>query len=212
MTQKFHAEPLVYRSLGLEALYQRLQGISACSILDLGPVRNQSIEFWSQFKPFIYVADLRSQLPLPIVKNEGSEAAEPDWNFLLALPAGRRYNVMLAWDLLNYLDLPSVFSLVRYLKHFSLHGTALFTLIFDQKQMPEQITIYRIVDEAHLAYEYESSEARTCPRHQPHALAGVMQPFKISNSFRLRNQIVEFLFLYEGEEEFAAKGESSHVQ
>jgi hypothetical protein len=212
MTQKFQDEPVVFSSLGLEALFQRLQGISACSILDLGPVRSKSIEFWSQFNPFIHVADLRSQLPLPIFNNEGSEAAEPDWNLLLALPAGSHYHVILAWDLLNYLDLPSISSLIRYLKHFSQPGTLLFTLIFDQKQMPKKITIYRIVDETHLAYEYDSSETRACPRHQPRVLAGVMQQFQISNSFRLRNGIVEFLFLYEGEKEFGANDEPSHTQ
>jgi hypothetical protein len=199
MTQKFQAEPVVFSSLGLKALFQRLQGISTCSILELGPVRRESIEFWSQFNPYIYVADLRSQLPLPIINDEDSEAAEPDWNLLLALPAGRRYNVILAWDLLNYLDLPSISSLIRYLTHFSQPGTVLFMLIFDQKQMPGKITIYRVVDEAHLAYDYESSETRACPRHQPRALASAMQQFQISNSFRLRNGIVEFLFVYEGE-------------
>jgi hypothetical protein len=212
MTQKYQAEPVVFSSLGLEALFQRLQGISPCSILDLGPVRSKSIEFWSQFNPVIYMADLRSQLPLPIFASEVLQAAEPDWSLLLALPADSRYNVILAWDLLNYLELPSISSLIRYLKHFSLPGTILFTLIFDQKQMPKIITIYRIVDETHLAYEYDGAEMRACPRHQPRALAGVMQQFQISNSFRLRNGIVEFLFLYEGEKEFEASGKPSHTQ
>jgi hypothetical protein len=202
MTQKFQPEPAMFNSLGLETLFQRLQGVSTCSILDLGTVRSKSIEFWSQFNPFIYVADLRSQLPLPVLDQEDSEAVEPDWNLLLALPAGSRYDVILAWDLLNYLDLPSISSLVRYLKHFSRPGTVLFALIFDQRQMPEKITIYRIVDESHLAYEYDSSETRACSRHQPRALAGAMHQFQIANSFRLRNGIVEFLFIYEGEKKF----------
>jgi hypothetical protein len=205
MTQNFQAEPLIFNSLGLKVLYQSLQGISACSVLDLGPMRRKSIEFWSQFNPFIYVADLRSHLPLPAFDYAGLEAAEPAWNLILALPENRRYNVILAWDMLNYLDLPSITSLARYLKHFCQPGTILFSLIFDQKQMPDTITIYSIVDEAHLAYEYGGSELRACPRHQPRILAGAMQQFQVSNSFRLRNGIVEFLFVYEGEKDLSVQ-------
>jgi hypothetical protein len=38
-----------------------------------------------------------------------------------------------------------------------------------------------------------------CPRHQPRAISGVMTRFRTSNSFRLRNGVVEYLFEYEGE-------------
>jgi hypothetical protein len=199
MTQKLQAEPIVFSSLGLKALFQRLQGSADCRILDLGPVRRQSIEFWSQFSPYLYVADLRSQLPLPIINHDSSETAEYDWNLVLGLPPTSRHNVILAWDLLNYLDLPSISSLIQYLKHFSQPGTVLFAMVFDQKQMPERIPAYSIVDEDHLAYEYSSPAIQACPRHQPRALATAMQQFKICNSFRLRNNVVEFLFVYEAD-------------
>jgi hypothetical protein len=199
MVPKLKSKPVVYNSPGLEALFQRLRGFSSCDILELGPVRNSNIEFWSQFNPFIYVADLRSKLPLPVISQENSAAVEPDWNLLLGLPEGRSYSVILAWDLLNYLELPSIFSLIGYLKRFSRPGTVLFMLIFDQKQMPETITVYQIVDASHLAYEYGGLEMQNCPRHQPRALAGAMNRFEVSNSFRLRNGIVEFLFVYEGD-------------
>jgi hypothetical protein len=202
MIQQSRSEPVVYASLGLEALSHRLQGVATCDILDLGPVRSANIEFWSRFNPFIYVADLRSSLPLPVSTagdSEDPDLVEPDWSLLLTLPEGRSFDVILAWDLLNYLELPFVSSLIRYLKRFCRPGAVLFSLIFDQKQMPEEITAYRIIDESHLAYEYGSSIMRTCPRHQPRAMAGVMSQFQASNSYRLRNGIVEFLFVYEGE-------------
>jgi len=106
--------------------------------------------------------------------------------------------VILAWDLLNYLELPAVSDLIRYLERYCRQGTILFALIFDQKQMPNKITVYRILDESHLFYESGNSEMRACPRHQPRALAGVMHQFQASNSFRLRNGIVEYLFAYTG--------------
>ena len=201
MTAKSQSEPVQYNSLGLEALLQRLQGVETCSILELGPVRSGNIAFWSQFNPFIYVADLRSDLPLPAVAREepeGEEIPETNWDRLLRLPECRSYDVILAWDLLNYLDLPSVAGLIRHLGYFCKPGAILFTLIFDQKEMPEDITVYRIMDASHLGYEFGRSKTRACPRHQPRSLASVMNGFRVVNSFRLRSGIGEFLFIYEG--------------
>jgi hypothetical protein len=192
-------EPVVYNSLGLQELCQRLQSAVTCDILELGPVRGGNIAFWSRFSPSIYVADLRSNLPLPHVASEETEFVEPEWDRLLGLPAGRSYDVILAWDLLNYLELPVISSLVGYLRRFCRPGTILFALIFDQKQMPSAITVYHIADESHLRYVWASSETCACPRHQPRAISGAMTRFRTSNSFRLRNGVVEFLFEYEGE-------------
>jgi len=209
--QKSLSEPASYSSPGLEELLQRLKEGATCDILELGPVRSRNVEFWSRFSTSLYIADLRSCLPLPATAVAAAEdaaaaaaedveaAPEPDWKRLLDLPEGRSYDAILAWDLLNYLDLASISSLIRYLKPFCRPGTILFTLIFDQKQMPEKITVYRIIDESHLAYEYGSLALRPCLGHQPRALAGVMSPFITSSSFRLRNGVVEYLFIYEGE-------------
>ena len=194
---KSPSKQAIHSSLGLEELFQRLQGSTTCDVLELGTVRSGNVAFWSQFCTSIYIADLRSSLPLQDMTGEDEEAAEPDWQHILGLPEGRHFDIILAWDLLNYLDLAAVESLMRYLQRFSRQGTVLFTLIFDHNHMPEKGTVYRIVDESHLAYEYGSSEMRPCPRHQPRALACALNQFRTSNSFRLRNGIVEFLFIYD---------------
>ena len=199
MERKSKPEPVVCNSPGLQALCQRLQSVAPRGILELGPVRSGNIEFWSQFSPSIYVADLRSSLPLPVLSSEESEFVEPDWDHLLGLPENRSYDVILVWDLFNYLDLPAVASLITYLKRFCRPGTVLFSLIFDQKEMPEKITIYGIADESHLKYEYAGSGMRVCPRHQPRVLAGMMTGFRTAESFWLRNGIFELLFEYGGD-------------
>jgi hypothetical protein len=198
MERKHKPEPVLHSSLGLQALCQRLHGAATCDILELGPVRNANIEFWSRFSPSIYIADLRSSLPLPVLPSEDSEFVVPDWDHLLGLPDGRSYDVVLAWDLFNYLELPVLSSFVGYLNRFCRPGTVLFSLIFDQKEMPDQITRYGITDESHLKYEYADSQMRACPRHQPRAMAGVMSRFRISDSFRLKNAVIEYLFEYKG--------------
>jgi hypothetical protein len=194
MIKNVQPEPVVHNSPALQALCQKLQNVDSCRVLELGPVRRQNIEFWSRFAPTIYVADLRSNLPLPASSSEDSELLEPDWSNLLGLPEGRKYDVILAWDLLNYMEIQAISSLIVYLEPFCRPGALLFMLIFDQREMPDQITTYQIVDESHLQYEYVGPEMRSCPRHQPRALAGVLSQFRVAGSFRLRNGVVEYLY------------------
>ena len=200
MMQKRQPKAVVHNSLGLQALCQRIEGSSSCDVLELGPVLKGNIEFWSQFTPSIYVADLRSSLPLPALPEDPDDPEVPkqDWRQLVGLPEKRQFDIILVWDLLNYLKISDVSDLIEYLSGFCRPGTVLFMLIFDNPKMPEEIAVYRIVDESRLSYELFSSELGECPRHQPHALTQIMRQFRISNSFRLRNGVIEYLFVYEG--------------
>lgn len=186
---------MIHQSLGLTELCRRIEGSEDLKILELGPARGVNIDFWSRYSGSIYVADLPSSLPLPQPAEEG-EFPEFLWDRLLGLPESRRFDVILAWDLLNYLELASIAELMRYLGHFCRPGTVLFSLIFDLKQMPEKLTTYRIVDEAHISYEYGGTETQACLRHHARALTSVMGRFQIIHSFRLRNGVIEYLFEY----------------
>ena len=198
MTNTPQTEAVVHSSLGLPALCNAILEMDTCSILELGPIRSSNIEFWARFSPSIFVADLRSSLPLPVSHSEEGEFIEPDWGRILNLPEGSRYNVILAWDLLNYMEISAVSSLIRYMRVYCRPEALLFALIYDQKQMPEKITVYRVVDESHLAYEYSGTEMRPCLRHQPRALSGAMSNFSPFQSYRLKNGMVEYVYAYEG--------------
>jgi hypothetical protein len=196
MTQKSEPEVVVQTSLGLKALCQKLEGVSSLKVLELGPARSANIEFWSRYGSFIFIADLRASLPLPFLA-EDRQFPESEWDRILDLPKGRFFDVILAWDLLNYIELSTLPSLISYLSRFCRPGTILFLLIFDQPQMPEKITVYRIVDEQHISYENGSVCKCACPRHQPRALTKLLSQFQASDSFRLKNGIMEYLFTCE---------------
>jgi len=191
-------ETVVYNSLGFQSLCSAIQEMGVCDILELGPIRSGNLKFWSRFSPSIFVADLRSSLPLQITHSEEDGYLEPDWVRILGLPEGRSYNVILAWDLFNYMEIADIASLIRHLSRYCKPGAVLLSLIFDRKQMPETITVYRVVDELHLAYEYCDTETRNCLRHQPRTLSSAMRNFRTIESFRLRNGIVEYVYVYEG--------------
>ena len=181
-------------------MFQRLQDDVSYEILELGPVRKGNVEFWSQFSNSIYVADLRSSLPLPplLPLPDDPEPPKRDWHQVLRLPEKRRFDIVLAWDLFNYLDLSDLSGLIGYLSRFCRAGTIVFMLIFDNQTMREEISVYQVVDESHLGYELGGAKMRECPRHHAHTLKQMMRNFRSADSFRLRNGVIEYLFIYEG--------------
>jgi hypothetical protein len=195
MIQKSESAAGAQTSLGLSVLCQKLEGHTSLNVLELGPARSSNVQFWSRYQSSMFVADLRANLPLPFLA-EDQRFLESEWDRILGLPEGRFFDVILAWDLLNYVEMSALASLINYLARFCRQETVLFLLIFDQPQMPEEITIYKIIDEQHIVYECRGSGTRACPRHQPRALTGLLCKFRASDSFRLKNGIVEYLFTY----------------
>ena len=188
-------EATVHSSPGLQSLCQRFQDMTTLDILELGPARGRNIEFWSRFSSSIFVADLRASLPLPLQEEE-EEYVQPEWPAILDLPAGRYFDLILTWDLLNYIEAAALPGFIDYLSRYCKPGTILFTTIIDQPRMPEDSHVFRIIDEDHLDYETVSSALRSCPRLQPRVLENTMRGFRTSDSYRLRHRIIEYLFSY----------------
>ncbi len=192
--------PEVFKSLGLQELCRLIQNLDNCSILDMGGALGVNITFWSRFGPSIHVADLHASMPLtvPAQPAEDETPAGPAWDSIMAVPERRRFDVILAWDLLNYLEPPLFASLIQHLVRYCRGGTLLFALIYDRQQMPAFPTVFKIRDEEDLIYEVRGSETRACPRHQPRDVQRMFAGFRVASSFRLRHGVQEYLFEYEG--------------
>jgi hypothetical protein len=190
-------EPLIHKSLGLNALMQELQGRTAFAILDLGPARGVNIEFWSQFGSKIYVEDLFRSMPLPVNVDAEEEAGPSPFDTLFDYGPDTRFDVVLAWDLFNYFEQTQLEALVQRLARVCHAGTYVFALISNLHDIPAQPTVFRIIDHERLHYESNSSGTRPCPRYQPRDIARLMSRFRVASSFLLRHGIQEYLFLCE---------------
>jgi len=192
---KTDSEIYIHSSPGLRSLCQRFQDMTTLDLLELGPARGCNIEFWSRFSNSIFVADLRASLPLPPLEEE-LEYPESEWHRILDLPAGRYFDIILAWDLMNYIEAAALPGFINHLNRYCKQGTILFTMLIDQPQMPEDSCVFRIIDEENLGYETSGSSLRSCPRLQPRVLENTMQGFRTSDRYRLRHGIIEYLFYY----------------
>ena len=113
---------------------------------------------------------------------------------LLTFPEGTRFDAVLIWDLLNYLDRREVAALARQLVRFCGPGAQLFALISILKQIPAEPLRFRIVDDEHLAYERRTAAVRPCPRYAPAELNELLRGFRLDRSYLMRHGIQEYVF------------------
>jgi hypothetical protein len=134
----------------------------------------------------------------PRLSREGGEPDEPGlagrFAQLLAFPDDTRFDAVLTWDLINYLERREVAALARQLARFCRPGALLFALISILKQIPAEPMRYRILDQEHLAYESSTAALRPCPRYAPAELNELLRGFRLDRSFLMRHGIQEYLF------------------
>jgi hypothetical protein len=187
----------VHRSLGLtallEAMRRRGQGLQ---ILDLGSAVGSNVEFLSQLGCKLHIGDLYASRA---AAGEGEELGQEFFEQLF--PADARLDVVLAWDLFNYLQRKELGRLGTLLRRHCRPGALVFALMSIQKQIPAQPIRFRIQEEGQLAYERRTSLERPGPRYAPHEFKSLMKGFRVDRSFLLRHGIQEYVFMREDEEE-----------
>jgi hypothetical protein len=115
---------------------------------------------------------------------------------LLPYPQETRFDIVLSWDLFNYLERDIVRQLAVYLARFCHQGTVLYALISTARTIPDKPVLYKIVDASNLVYESRSQALRPCPRYHDQDLRHLLPGFRVYNSFLLRNGMKEYLFVF----------------
>lgn len=184
-----------HQSLALRALLGSLDRRRKCSILDLGPALNRNVEFFSEYRCTLSIADLYRTWRLEQQATlEVRLPFERACQRLLEFDAGSTFDVILAWDLFNYLEKPEIQSLVDTLLPHCQTGTVIFALIATRKKLSAQPLSYSILDSQNLLYEKPTIALRECPQYKEPELTKIMPHFSVDTTFLLRNGIQEYLF------------------
>jgi hypothetical protein len=193
--QNSHLESIEYKSLGFNTLLDSLRMDGKHSVLDLGQPLGVNVDFWSRFPCRIYIEDFYRSYQEAIRSNP-EVPGETLLPALLSVGAGTNFDIILAWDLLNYLNQEELDALIRCLGRWSLPGTLLFALISAHAQIPDEPSTFRILGRERMIYEMHTQKLRLSPRYHPKDLARLLAPFEVSSSFLLRNGIQEYVFAY----------------
>jgi len=176
------------------SLIQRLQSGGRWVVLDLGAVHSATIRELSKFRcrlEFVELADGLDSLNGEIDPRRIRQCADA------LLPARRTEttDIVLCWDLLNYLNRPALTAVMECIAARGRPGTLVHALVYyAARQMPERPSSFLPLDENRLEIVPQNVPLRAAPRYSPEDLATCMPRYAVDRARLLRNGMQEFLF------------------
>jgi hypothetical protein len=191
------AEPAleIHRSLALAAVFAELPEESRLSVLDLGPALGANLEFLSaRYRCRLQIADLwRSAGTHRLADPEADPAAL--FRELLPLAGGAEVDLVLAWDLFNYLRREQIRALAEHLAPACRPGGRLFAMVLTGREIPRRPRTYELRDGGDLVYRDAGDAVRPGPRYRPAEIDSSTPGFAVDRSYLLRHGIQEYLFV-----------------
>lgn len=176
-------------SLALEHIVSRLDHAPHCGILDLGSPTAANLELYSRHDAKITFADLyRFYAPM----RTGGTSSKL---FTESLPrAPMQVDVVLAWDLFDYLSLDEITWLRQSLAQHCAPGAILHALVSSEGLISDTPSFFTIVDDKTLLVEESGPPVRPSPALSEHTLVGSLHELTVQSRFRLRRATIEYLF------------------
>lgn len=194
-------EAEIHSSVGFNIVYNQVQGHPRLSVLDLGSAYASNLQFLSQGFRSLHIAieDLYETLSsFDFFDPREPRTYDAVYGYVFPYGEETRFDLILGWDLFNYLEELELAALVRHLDRFCHPGTLLFTMISTNRHIPERPIRFQIIDSQRLRYEYLSSLQRTSPQYHRADLNRMMPHFRLFSSYRLRNGFKEYVYSFHG--------------
>jgi hypothetical protein len=182
----------IYSSPGLEEALRGVPDDGSCKVLDLGPALAANVEFVSSFASYLQIIDAIERGPSASDTEGGGFGRVSALNALLG-EHRRSFNLVLAWDVFNYLSAEQAERLDQSVAELCLPSARLHAIFFATDTMPAIPNRYRIVDRARLAYEPGTTEVQGAPDLPPAAVGKLLKGFRIEHSFVLQHGVHEYI-------------------
>ena len=183
-----------HHTLALKLVLQNLRRQERPRLLDLGPAVGANVSFLTYYRCKFFIADLFHSLRS---QRDGldwdAEVLDRTMAEQLPYQDQQRFDLILAWDLLNYLERQEMQVLGRHLGRLCKPSDLLFAMLSTRKRIPDRPTRFSIVDLETLAYDNPSKFGRPCPLYKEPDLGRLMSDFEVETSFLLRNGMQEYV-------------------
>jgi hypothetical protein len=187
-----------HHSLGLAALSQEIIQ-PGYRILDLGPLAVGTTQAFLQMNCPCYIEDLVEFF----ADNKSAPDLKPALSqHLVPKPEKVKFDVILCWDLLNFLSPELIAHLLELLRPNLKAGTLLHAMIYTGAQAPRRPAKFRLLKD----FTYETTDDPSYPEvpYQRHSTVTLMQSlgrFKLSDSLvkrrGMRKDLFEYFFEYD---------------
>lgn len=119
---------------------------------------------------------------------------------LLPPPNHERLNLILCWDLPNYLTIEALSLLIDVLSRRAAPGCKLHMLIaYSTREMSAAPARYLPVENGELRQLLETEQTRKAPRYSPETLGQAVGGFRYQKGVLLANGMQEFVYAWPGE-------------
>jgi hypothetical protein len=182
----------VYSAPGFRVAIGSLETGSRCKVLDLGSALPENVEFLAGFGSYVQIVDWCSWGS----SNHAIEASGYErLNTVQTLLAEHRksFDLVLLWDLLNYLPHDRARRTITSIAELCLPGARIHAIVYAVETMPELPNRYRVIAGDKLAYEPQTSELRGAPKLPPAAVEKLLEGFEVEHSFVLQHGVHEFV-------------------
>lgn len=154
---------LLHRSPAFTAIYNEIKSSNRNRVLELGPMSGGCFQLFSQLSCKIQVENFTASLCEHI--SSGSDIS--DFDVVSHLDDYReedKFDVILAWDLFNYLNLDQITQLFEHLRPYCKSNTLLYMLRYVGKNIPAIPRTFYVKDK----YQMQLSDDALQPRVLPH--------------------------------------------
>jgi len=150
---------LIHRSPALTAIYNEIKTSDRNRVLDLGPMSTGCFGLFSGLSCKMQVEDLTSSLCEHIAAGKASSSFDVGCH-LADYQKHEKFDVVLAWDLFNYMTLAQITLVFAALQPYCKPNTLLYMLRYVEKNIPAQPCAFHVKDK----YLVEVDEPELKPR------------------------------------------------
>lgn len=176
------------------SLVNRLSEDRRWVILDLGAAHGELIKLFSRFRCSLDITDLPTSLET-LRQLDEPELLKALAEKLIPRRENEKADVVLCWDLFNYLEPAAIATLMTAVASRARPGALVHMLIaFSSTHMPAEPCRYGVTDAYHLVQYKVTTAERHAPQYTPKTLGEHLEAFDLERAMLLRNGMQEYLF------------------
>jgi len=180
----------------LFGVLQALDPDTRIDVLDLTPAYAGILEFFSQYHCKLFLPGCKEQLlAVHLDEEEDDSALIRKIEACIPMQADKHnaLDLLLLWDLPNYLDQRVLPALIKYLASQADERTVLHTYIHTRQTMPARPGDYRLTSEQAIRVNLSAPWTARSPAYHQAMLNKLFSPFRVTRGMLLANGFQEYL-------------------
>ena len=194
---------LAFRSPGLRLLAEKLSSPGKHDVLDLGAPRDANVQYFREFKCRLRLEDVYQELrnfpPSGALEDDAQALAMRREEVIaraLTCDPGAKFDVVMGWDLFNYLSPDAIGGLMDRVARHCRPGTLFFLIMSTHSSIVAEPAHVAARPDGVIAYEPLTECRVSCPAYLPLSLEKMMPGFHLLHSFLLGERMQDYLFSY----------------